>query len=246
MSIAVIGLLAGAGLGVWRSASERLDELRAESFLKVVQQALLGFAHTSYRLPCPDTTGDGYENCNSGRSGRVPFYTLGMELGGNVSNVGNSYENLLYGVYRAANANGSDDADLTQLIERTNDAAPTSGSEIAAPDLDDFRRALMNAANDPLSPRTNEVHVTGDGSTTGAANCSTNQVTNLAFILISGGARDRDGDNNVFDGQNATWQANGGGSLCAGSPLLRLSATYDDLIIAESFQSVLSSITPTN
>lgn len=233
ISIVVIGLLAGASLGVWRPASERLDELRAESFIKVVQQAVIRFAQTSFRLPCPDTTGNGYENCGAGNTGRVPYYTLGMELGGNVANVGNSYENLLYGVYRAANA------DLAQLINRTGDNLGT-GSLL---DVNDFRQALMTAA--AANTVATEVHVTGDGSTTGAENCAANRVANLAFVLISAGARDRDGDNNGFDGLNANWSANGGGSLCASSPLLRQSANYDDIVAAVSFQSLLGTVTQT-
>ena len=237
ISMVVIGLLAGASLGVWRPASERLDELRAESFLKVVQQAVIRFAQTSFRLPCPDTTGNGYENCGAGKTGRVPYYTLGMELGGNVANVGNSYENLLYGVYRAANA------DLAQLIERTGDIRDPETSEVVAPDINDFRQALMTAA--ASNTVATEVHVTGDGSTTGAENCASNRVANLAFVLISAGARDRDGDNNGFDGLNANWSANGGGSLCASSPLLRQSANYDDIVAAVSFQSLLGTVTQT-
>lgn len=235
LSIVVIGLLASSSLGIWRPAVERLDELRAESFIKVVQQAVIRFAQTSFRLPCPDTTGNGYENCGADSTGRVPYYTLGMELGGNVANVGNSYENLLYGVYRAANA------DLSLLIERTGDASDDNSSEAAAPDINDFRQALMTAA--ASNTVATEVHVTGDGSITGAENCGANRVANLAFVLISAGARDRDGDNSGFDGLNTNWSANGGGSRCAASPLLRQSANYDDLVVAVSFQSLLGAIT---
>mgnify|MGYP000350832703 CR=1 FL=1 len=52
-------------------------------------------------------------------------------------------------------------------------------------------------------------------------------------------------DNNGFDGLNANWSANGGGSLCASSPLLRQSANYDDIVAAVSFQSLLGTVTQT-
>lgn len=240
ISLVVIGLLVGAGLGVWQPASERINALKAESFQQKVEQALINFVLTNYRLPCPDTTGNGYEgdcSTNGSDTGAVPYYSLGITLGSSVANSTAGYENMVYGVYRSPSGSAVDDADLAQLLERTKDADGDGSFQ----DLNDFRQALIKAVANPVTAA--EIYITGDNSTTGTESCTINQVANVAFILISAGAQDRDGDNSGFDGVNTGWARNGNGTRCAASPLRRHDRDYDDYVVGVSFQSLLGYVT---
>ncbi|MGC9455897.1 MAG: type II secretion system protein [Halothiobacillaceae bacterium] len=98
----------------WRLADlagTRVQDLRADVSLGEADAALTGFAALHARLPCPDTDGDGLENCDEGDAvGALPWATLHLadpRLG-----------RLRYGVYRAADALSADDRDLAVLKDR--------------------------------------------------------------------------------------------------------------------------------
>lgn len=112
-----LGLILPAAIIFWQ-LSERH---RVTSVQMDVQQqsrdALVGFLHANYRLPCPANNLQGVENCvGGGQVGFLPWRTLGLprpEAG-----------MLRYGVYRqpsgAATANAPADRDLAAPRDRMN------------------------------------------------------------------------------------------------------------------------------
>ncbi|MDR1367552.1 MAG: type II secretion system GspH family protein, partial [Candidatus Accumulibacter sp.] len=65
---------------VWRFLATKLqkkESVAAHSLLERADWALTGYILSHPRLPCPDTDGDGVENCPSG-TGNLPYRTLGL------------------------------------------------------------------------------------------------------------------------------------------------------------------------
>lgn len=83
LEMAMVLLVMGAvGLVAWRLVPvlvQAADSEGTERQLQQVEQALLGFALANGRLPCPDSDGDGAENCG-GQAGQLPLRTLGLSL----------------------------------------------------------------------------------------------------------------------------------------------------------------------
>lgn len=236
IALIIIAVMVSASVAALRPAAERADALAAERFQEIVRQSLVNFARTHHRLPCPDVSGDGYEDdCpTSGiRNGAVPFYSLEMTIATSIENSRSGAENLLYGVYR----NDAIDADLTVLEERTGDQPGDADYRTR----DDFRQALINAAqyHADNGVGAEEIHVTGDGVTSGPEDCADNRVVNMAFVLISAGARDMNEDGNAFDGVNGNWQHEGNAVYCAGSPSRSRDNVYDDTVVAINFYALL-------
>ena len=96
--------------------------------LNRAEYILSGFVFSHFRLPCPDTSDDGYENCDdASKRGRLPYKTLGL-----VSPLTNEYGgHLLYAPYRKANTTLKNDVDLVSNKNRyipdvaLKDALPT-------------------------------------------------------------------------------------------------------------------------
>ncbi len=233
----VIGLLSAGWMSVYRPAAEFKRGAAAAIFQQRVVQSLLNFALTHHRLPCADITGDGYEemNCpsNFAKDGAVPYATLGLTLNGLAAGSANTPPNMIYGVYRNSNVNPVQDADLAVVKERTNDVVGTTSYQ----DVNDFRRALVNAAAAAVTR--NQVYVTGDKHTTGNEDCTNNAVSNAAFWLVSPGAADMDGNGSPFDGVNVNLKKDGSGTLCFASPTRLHDAGYDDLVKGVSFNTLL-------
>jgi hypothetical protein len=233
----VIGLLSAAGLAVYRPAAEIQRGVSAAIFQQRVEQALFNFALTHHRLPCADTTGDGYEavNCPFGaaKSGAVPYATLGLTLNGLAAGNINTPQNMIYGIYRNSNADPLRDADLAVVKERTGDTPGTTSFH----DVNDFRQGLINAMASGVSK--SQVYVTGDSHTTGNEDCNNNAVANAAFWLASPGAEDMDANGSPFDGVNENLKRDGSGTLCFASPTRLHDAGYDDLVNGTSFSSLL-------
>ncbi|MFP4294667.1 MAG: hypothetical protein ACLFQH_02470 [Halothiobacillaceae bacterium] len=98
----------------WRLADlagTRVQDLRADVSLGEADAALTGFAALQARLPCPDTDGDGLEDCDEDDVvGALPWATLHLadpRLG-----------RLRYGVYRAADELSDKDRDLAVSRDR--------------------------------------------------------------------------------------------------------------------------------
>jgi prepilin-type N-terminal cleavage/methylation domain-containing protein len=216
ISLVVIGLLAAAGWSVLKPSIDLSEKIKVEKELSRAQEALESFALNNYRLPCPDTNQDGYEescSSNSSKTGGLPYATLGLD--GRESLI----KQWVYGVYR-----GSGNLDLTQLVERTGNNA----GDVGYKSLDDLLKALDSIA--VLATTNTQVYVTGDGARSGAESCSTNVVANAAFWIASPGLRSMDGDANLFDGLNQNLKVDGTGSLCFLSPDKIANANYDDQV----------------
>lgn len=238
IALVVIGLVTAVGLAIYRPTAETKRGMVAVIFQKQVEQALFNFALTHHRLPCADTTGDGYEatNCqddNTARTGAVPYATLGIISNGLSTGNINTSQNIIYGVYRKSNSNPVYDADLAVIKERTGNAIDSTSYQ----DINDFRQALINAESATVEKT--QVYVTGDGYTTSDENCLNNVVANAAFYLASTGAEDMDGDGNPFDGVNVNLKKDGSGSQCFASPTRLHDAGYDDFVQGVSFNGLL-------
>lgn len=86
------------------------------SELTEMREQLEGFALLRGRLPCPDTSGNGEENCSGGQDrGRIPWKTLGMDA---------PSAPVAYGVTRIAHDNASIDADLAARRTRFSPTLP--------------------------------------------------------------------------------------------------------------------------
>lgn len=74
--LGVIGVLLVRWLGVM---SEERSHVAQRDLLQRADDAVMGFAAINARLPCPDTTGDGSEDCGSGGEiGTLPYLTVGL------------------------------------------------------------------------------------------------------------------------------------------------------------------------
>jgi len=80
----IVSLLLGGLLSSISSQKEQQRRNDNQSLLKLVSDALIGFATVNGRLPCPDTSGNGLENtpCSAAASninnGILPYATLGV------------------------------------------------------------------------------------------------------------------------------------------------------------------------
>lgn len=131
---ALLGLAAWKFLPVLRLFGTNTPTLA----LQDAQSALEGFVLREYRLPCPDTTGNGLENCAGDPIGNLPVRTLGISLP----------HPLRYGVYRNASALPDKDADLATLKDRYIPTLPP-GFGVTKTNGLDFCVALRNAATTP-------------------------------------------------------------------------------------------------
>jgi len=215
--LVVVGVLASAGWSLLKPSLELTEKIKIERQLQSIEKSIITFALNNYRLPCPDTNGDGYEeNCATSlgiKVGGVPFKTLGLTGREVIA------RKTIYGVYRGAGV-----LDLTLLQERTGN---TPG-EVDYKSLGDLLKALDSVSSQPVSG--SQIFITGDGVRTGSENCTSNQVSNAAFVLSSGGVRSMNGDANLFDGINTSLRSNGTGAVCFASPDKMSNATYDDLV----------------
>jgi hypothetical protein len=86
VALAIVGVLA---FSLWKILPQlrTIDDARpVEAQIALADEAILGFLLKNYRLPCPDTDGDGREDasapsgpCAAARGG-LPFQTLGLSL----------------------------------------------------------------------------------------------------------------------------------------------------------------------
>jgi len=112
-----LGLILPAAIIFWQLSERHRVETVQVDVQQQSRDALVGFLHANYRLPCPALDSQGQESCTGGAQvGLLPWRTLGLprpEAGG-----------LRYGVYRqpsgAATANAPADRDLAAPRDRMN------------------------------------------------------------------------------------------------------------------------------
>lgn len=219
MVLLLIGLIAAISTGVFSSALGSREVRTATAIGAEAEGAILAFARTHNRLPCPDTNGDGREGnaagtCPAGvEMGWVPYESLGMQRPATASRA-------VYGVHRDVVAN-------TDLV------APAIG----VPSRSDFIHALARGAA-LTTAVSSHVYLTGDNGAHGAEDCAGNLVLNPAFAVVVP-ASDRDGDGNNLDGINAVLPAVGS---CLAAPGRAPGNTFDDRVTATGFAALLGAI----
>lgn len=93
------------------TAARERHEFASAELLARADSALLAFAMINSRLPCPDSDGNGDEDCGSGEQvGRLPYKTVGLPDA--------NARKIRYGVLRHPDSSAQDDADLARSRDR--------------------------------------------------------------------------------------------------------------------------------
>lgn len=222
VALVVAGLLSWASFSAYETVSQQQQIERGRAQAQQLQSILRAFALRNGRLPCPDTNAvaTGYESltagaCSSGSQlGWFPYVSVGLEIP-------TQELRARYAVFRAANADVLQDADLAVSKERTGDSV----GEANYRDVTDLIAALVNASALTLS--TARAYLTGDGGAAGAIDCASNAVMPAAYWVVVP-LQDRDNDGSRLDPPHTMT------SLCAASPSAPLRFTSDDVVVAES------------
>lgn len=215
LAMVVLGLVM---VVLWRfgvTANQRMVEIEAPPALAAADQALLGFAAVHSRLPCPDTTGDGQEDCAGNPVGRLPVVTLGL--------VRADLARMRYGVFRAAQTDPTLDADLAAnpakdrfapLIATGHPVVVLTPSPLLG-NINgiDFCTALRSGAALPANNA--RLHIE---DATGA------MIKNVAYALALPGA---------FDAPNAS-------ATGFASPARPIGTAYDDRVLAVDFSQMFT------
>lgn len=216
---------------VWRfgvTANQRMVEIEAPPALTAADQALVGYAAAHSRLPCPDTTGDGVEDCGGNAVGNLPLVTLGL--------MRTDLRGVRYGVFRAPQTDPRLDADLAAkpalkpaldrfapLIAMGHPVAVLSPSPLLGKvNGIDFCTALRSGG--ALAASNTRLHI---------QNAAGSPLKNVAYALALPGALDADNNASLFDGANAS-------ATGFSSPARPIDATYDDVVLAVDFSQMFS------
>lgn len=227
VSLVVAGLL--IAIGAWTAPwlNERPARDKARQVINEASQAVLAFSRTHYRLPCPDTNGDGLEDCGGATaSGAVPWETLLLSA----PVLDTAHQSLIYAAYRSPNATLALDADLVILKNRIDDF----DNPPVTYNMCDFCQALRNAvpAASGAGLASTSTRIDSGGG------CGAGEVNNQAFVLASTGFEDR-GGGGLADEDNADGFAN-----CFSSPLRGRDADYDDIVAAVGFTKLIGELCP--
>lgn len=218
----VLALLAGAAVLLLPSRQEMPSYTQEAVVLDAIDRQLVHFIATHSRLPCPDYSGDGFEDCSGDHSGKgsPPFRTLGMSSG----SYGLTNLPLIYSVYRAPSSGGAlsvNDADLTASVNRFEPTmADGTRMDFRNTGAADFCRALVNGDGNAYS-----------GSRTYVRN-GQGENRNVAYAIASPGRFNSDGQHGLFDGINASTAY---GFMDDATPI---SGDYDDRVISRGFNEL--------
>jgi len=225
----VLGIIISIGFKLLPNLVSRAEATKNTAALQRAQDALIGYAATHHRLPCPDDNNppDGIGNPGTGPNtcavavGYLPYLQLGL------TNGQDAYKRVLrYGVttdYTTASTRGNDgNADL----------AYAWGSSA------DLCQAITNASNYARDYPTNTDHVYVYRTATTPAPLVT-AADHQAFVLASAGYADKNGDGDFFDGANSgAVLFRPGQKQRFESPATPPRANYDDQVVAESFNKL--------
>ncbi len=240
----VLTVTAGLGVALFSVTTNHFTQLQRQrnaDALAVADRQLLHYAAIHGRLPCPDSTNDGLENCGGSAKGSLPYLTIGL--------IANAYAAgeipLRYGVYRKADAVLSNDGDLAAPGNK-NRFEPIS-SDSCSYDTDNDKVVVTDSAA-PVCPgvKLNNYQDAGlvrhgtldlcqalkNGSTHAASASYTftrppaGTDNAVAYALAAAGA------NGVFD------DVNNSSSFGFNSPATPAQTIYDDQTLARSFAEV--------
>ena len=222
IALAVTGIVI---VMVWRFGvltSQRIVEMETPPALVAADDAVAGFAAANNRLPCPDTTGNGQEDCGGALTGKLPVVTLGLARA--------DLANLRYGVFRAAHTDPRLDADLAVAKDRL---APMIATGHPAAALSPSTLLLQTNGIDLCEALRLGGALGADSAKLNIRNAGGTMIKNVAYALALPGGRDADGDGNLFDGANAV----AGAFAAPGQPV---GAAYDDTVLAIDFSQMFS------
>jgi len=225
IALVVLGLVLVLMWQFGTTASQRYTEIQSPPMLAAADDALTGFAAAYHRLPCPDTAGDGLEHCGGASVGRLPVITLRVARA--------DLANVRYGVFRSADANAPNDADLAVAKDRfyplvSTPAGPAlpagTGTALGVANGIDLCDALLTAGGRAPTAAVLGIHDAGGVL-----------LRNVAYAVALPGGRDADGDGNPFDGANTVDNAFASSSQ-------PISAAYDDSVLAVDFGQLFDRI----
>ena len=183
--------LVSAAVAYWAYSTRHTVAQAARDASLDARAALMAFAQARYRLPCPDTDGDGVEDgtggvCPAGTQvGGFPWKTVGV--------FSPAVRGMRYGIYRLANAGDHRlDVDLTLDMDRfpplVAQGTPLAADEIllGRNNLLDVCRALDLASRPGRAVDAAQLSVWRPGDTASRRH--------VAYVLASGGLLDADGD----------------------------------------------------
>lgn len=228
MSLAVMGVIGVLVANAYSGSGSGVERTRELAEAEQVRQAVRAFTLANKRLPCPDalTSGLGWENCTAGLvMGYVPYQALGLTQPP-------ANRRGLYGVYRNAGAN----ADLAVAAERSVPA--DTQSEPGFRDIADLMIGIANGSAQTLS--TTQPYLTGNGAQAGEVNCATVQLSNPAFVVVLPTSDQRGAP---FDAPHDALLT---GARCVVSPGRASSFGFDDVVVAESFHTLMGWLAPYN
>lgn len=208
-------LISGALIAGYAALSSKQASLLAAEQGALLNQAdrhLMSFITSHNRMPCPDTTGDGYENCGgSEQKGSLPYKTLRMDL----RHDGQSAAQLMYMVQRGA-------VDLTVASNHFEPLAWGGSAYNAHHSLDnielqDVCQGLQNAHATPFA--NHHAHLDGGSDT-----------RPVAYAIA------HPGRSSGFNGINASADA------VMYAPEFRPNSNYDDRVLARGYQQLASEL----
>lgn len=211
--LAIISLAMGAGFSLYGHSQQQVETAQSGQQMAMAQTKLQHFMLSMNRLPCPDNTGDGVEDCPSlggtpVRIGSIPYLTLGM----NAPAVDSTGQPLLYG------ANGS----LQQLATVTLADWDYAGSAQVELCLNLSEITSSDFASDELT-------VAAAGHDANDSVCSVADGAFNPAMIMMGGGDDADMDGSAFDGLNSA--AALGTSVCVENPDRAITSSYDDQVV---------------
>ncbi|MDD5333143.1 MAG: type II secretion system protein [Rhodoferax sp.] len=193
IALIVLGLLTTAAVAYLRLAGQQKVATVEHDLQRRAQQAVYGFVHANFRLPCPAADTSGIESChvNGGDHsvGMLPWRTLQLPDA--------TASTLKYGVYRVANANGWQDTDLAVSRDRMRPLVAIGITPVATESLLGNRNLLDFCYGATLAAQA------GTSATALAVKDGTTATRRpMAFVIAAPGLLDADGDGDRFDALN--------------------------------------------
>ncbi len=197
-------LIAGSLVAGFVALRSRLPSDAADDVMRSVAQAdrsITGFVSAHHRMPCPDSSGTGLEDCTAGvQKGKLPYRTLGLDG----ASIGTGFTQMGYLVQRHAVDLAASSDPTSPGVNKRYEPIAFDTSNKTGPNFysahrslnalgtsADFCQSLADARAMTVQP--------GDAQTTSGFA--------VAYALMHPGARDADGDGNLLDGRN---EGNGG------------------------------------
>lgn len=207
MVLLIASLTLGLGAVVATTTASRADSAENVREMSSMEAQVQRFVIANNRLPCPDRTGNGLENCGDppdARLGLFPHRTLG--LGDAVT------DSRGQPIFYAASPSLQRPASV-----------PIASWDYPSGALDRFCLSLRERLSDGF--RSNEVAIAPVG---GSACSEANGAFNPSMVFVSSGFTDADGNGDRFDGLNRFAVRSGG--LCVENPGRSVSQNYDDQV----------------